>query len=173
VVLLPTGSISQAVEFMRLLWSNGLSLKKARAALERLATKKPTAVITGIVYGNCALVAMDGSDSRFVSASSASRSQAADILVRLTLVSGSKLLCAISAQCAECSRYVAAFSLPDIQSPRSFDAQLKAATPGFGSALHNAGGVVRSATEKTLSCQSPRKFNFHTFATIWLPLYLG
>jgi DNA-binding transcriptional regulator YiaG len=44
VVLLPTGSISQPGEFMRLLWSNGLSLKKARAALERLATKKPTAV---------------------------------------------------------------------------------------------------------------------------------
>jgi len=26
---------------------------------------------------------------------------------------------------------------------------------------------------KTLSCQSVRKFNFHIFATIWLPLYLG
>jgi hypothetical protein len=50
-------------------------------------------------------------------ARSASLSQATDILVRLTLVSGSELLCAISAQCAECSRYAAAFSLPDIQSP--------------------------------------------------------
>jgi len=25
-------------------------------------------------------------------------------------------------------------------------------------------------SRKTLSCQSLRKFNFHTFATIWLPL---
>jgi hypothetical protein len=27
--------------------------------------------------------------------------------------------------------------------------------------------------QKTLSCQSLPKFNFHTFATIWLPFYLG
>src|SRR5947207_13097397 len=43
------------------------------------------------------------------------RSQATDILVRLALASGSELFCAIAAQCAACNRYVAAFSLPDIQ----------------------------------------------------------
>jgi len=56
-------------------------------------------------------------DSLFFSARSASRSQTSDILIRLTLVSGSQLLRAISAQCAACSRYAATFSLPDIQSP--------------------------------------------------------
>ena len=56
-------------------------------------------------------------DLLFFSASLASRSQTSDILIRLTLVSGSQLLRAISAQCAACSRYAATFSLPDIRSP--------------------------------------------------------
>ncbi len=36
---------------------------------------------------------------------------------------------------------------------------------------HRVGAGVQ--WQKTLSCQSLRKFNFHTFATIWLPLYRG
>ena len=32
---------------------------------------------------------------------------------------------------------------------------------------------TKSATAKTLSCQSLRKFNFHTFATIRLRFYPG
>ena len=54
-----------------------------------------------------------------------------DILVRLALASGFELLCAISAQCAACSRYAATFALPDIQSPYVFRRQLKAATTGI------------------------------------------
>ena len=30
-----------------------------------------------------------------------------------------------------------------------------------------------SQRQKTLGCQSSPKFNFHSFATIWLALYLG
>jgi hypothetical protein len=39
--------------------------------------------------------------------------------------------------------------------------------------LHNAVGDGHLQTQKTLSCQSLRKFNFHTFATIRLRLYFG
>jgi hypothetical protein len=120
---------------------------------------------------------MGGSDSRFVSARSASRSQLADILVRLTLVSGSKLLCAISAQCAACSRYVAAFSLLDIQFPHVLSTHsLKLRHRDLVPHCTMLAGLFKRVpigNQKTLSCQSLRKFNFHTFATIWLPLYLG
>jgi hypothetical protein len=49
----------------------------------------------------------------------------------------------------------------------------KAATTGFGSALHNAGLSSTAAIEKRLAASRLRKFQFHTFATIWLALYLG
>jgi hypothetical protein len=42
----------------------------------------------------------------------------------------------------------------------------KAATTGFGSALHNAGLSSTAAIEKRLAASRLRKFQFHTFATI-------
>ena len=44
----------------------------------------------------------------------------------------------------------------------------------FSPTMNQAGGDGHDLqSQKTLSRQSLRKFNFHTFATIWLALYLG
>jgi hypothetical protein len=110
---------------------------------------------------DCAVAATTkGWGSLFFAASSASLSQATDILVRLALVSGSELLCPISEQCAACSRYSATFSLSGIHPSYVF------CRAGTGSAMHNAAADGHLQSQKTLSCQSLRKFNFQTFATI-------
>ena len=92
-------------------------------------------------------------DSKFFSARSANRCHAMDILVRLALASGSELLCAISAQCAACSRYAATFSLPDIQSPKTpyVFRRTASATLAFGSALHNTASSMIRIRKKRLA----------------------
>jgi hypothetical protein len=58
--------------------------------------------------------------------------------------------------------FVCHFVSPIRLSTHSF----KAATTGFGSALHNAGLSSTAAIEKRLAASRLRKFQFHTFATI-------
>ncbi len=56
---MPTGSIDQPVDFVRLLARHGLSLRKAREVLERLALKQPAAVDLATTAPNVVLAELE------------------------------------------------------------------------------------------------------------------